>query len=115
MAKIGEDDRDSPLHDFSDRLADARHRKDKATPRAAPKEGLGPAMRVGVELVAALGVGVAIGWSLDRWLGTAPWMMVVFFVLGAAAGVMNVYRYMGGMDAAPGWRRHRPSQNEEEG
>ncbi len=112
---MGKDDRDSPLHDFSDRLADARRRREKAAPKAAPKEGLGAAMRIGVELVAALGVGAAVGWGLDRWLDTAPWLMVVFFVLGAAAGVMNVYRYMSGMDAAPGWRRDGRRQDGEEG
>ncbi len=112
---MGEDDRNGPLHDFSDRLADARRRRDGKAPKAAPKEGLGAAMRIGVELVAALGVGAAIGWGLDRWLDTAPWLMVVFFVLGAAAGVMNVYRYMSGMDAAPGWRRERRRQDGEEG
>ena len=112
---MGKDDRNGPLHDFSDRLADARRRRDVAAPKPAPKEGLGAAMRIGVELVAALGVGAAIGWGLDRWLGTAPWLMVVFFVLGAAAGVMNVYRYMGGMDASPSYRRGRPPQDGQEG
>ena len=112
---MGEDDRDGPLHDFSDRLDDARRRRDGAAPKPAPKEGLGAAMRIGVELVAALGVGAAVGWGLDRWLDTAPWLMVVFFVLGAAAGVMNVYRYMGGMDASPGYRRGRPPEDGQEG
>jgi len=112
---MGEIDRDDPLHDFSDRLADARRRRDSAAPKPAPKGGLGAAMRIGVELVAALGVGAAIGWGLDRWLDTAPWLMVVFFVLGSAAGVMNVYRYMNGMDAAPGWRRGQRPQDGQEG
>ncbi len=106
---MSKDNNDDPLHDISGRLADARRRREGEAPEAAPKEGLGAAMRIGVELVAALGVGAAIGWGLDRWLDTAPWLMVVFFVLGAAAGVMNVYRYMSGMDAAPGWRRGRGS------
>ncbi|MGH6952806.1 MAG: AtpZ/AtpI family protein [Alphaproteobacteria bacterium] len=50
------------------------------------------AFRIAVELVAGLAVGVAIGWVLDRWLGTGPWLLVLFFFLGAAAGVLNVYR-----------------------
>jgi ATP synthase protein I len=37
-------------------------------------------------------VGVAIGFFLDRWLGTWPWLFLVFFVLGSVAGVLNVYR-----------------------
>jgi ATP synthase protein I len=45
-----------------------------------------------VEVVSALVVGVGIGWALDRWLGTWPWLFLVFFVMGSAAGVLNVYR-----------------------
>ena len=52
-------------------------------------------MRVGVELVSALVVAVAIGWYLDRWLHTAPVLLVVFVLLGGAAGVANVWRLMG--------------------
>ena len=66
--------------------------------------GFGMAFRVGVELVAALGVGVGIGLLLDRWLETAPWFLVVFFFLGAAAGVLNVYRVASGMGLAAGYR-----------
>lgn len=56
---------------------------------------MGVGMRVGVELVAALVVGVAIGWGLDRWLGTMPLFLVIFVLLGGAAGIMNVWRMMG--------------------
>ena len=59
--------------------------------------GLGVAFRIGVELVAALVVGVGIGLLLDNWLGTGPWFLVAFFFLGAAAGVLNVYRAASGI------------------
>lgn len=62
------------------------------------------ALRLGVEIVAALIVGVGIGLLLDRWLGTAPWMLLLFFVLGSAAGMMNVYRVMSGQGYAAGYR-----------
>ena len=42
--------------------------------------------------MAALAVGVGIGWLLDRWLGTLPLFLLIFFFLGAAAGLLNVYR-----------------------
>lgn len=48
--------------------------------------------RAGVEVVAALVVGAGLGWFLDRWLGTFPWLFLLFFVLGSAAGILNVYR-----------------------
>jgi ATP synthase protein I len=53
---------------------------------------LSQALRLGVELVAGVAVGGFIGWALDRFLGTAPVLMVLFFGLGAAAGIMNVVR-----------------------
>jgi ATP synthase protein I len=49
-------------------------------------------VRVGVEMVSALVVAVAIGWGLDRWLGTTPVFLGVFVLLGGAAGVLNVWR-----------------------
>jgi ATP synthase protein I len=82
--------------DFDRRLREARARQDRET---APKRrgGLpggawGIGFRVGVELVSALAVGLVIGWALDRWLGTGPWLLMLFVVLGGAAGVLNVYR-----------------------
>jgi ATP synthase protein I len=53
---------------------------------------LGLGLRVGAELVAALLVGVAIGWGLDRVLGTRPVFLGVFILIGGAAGVLNVWR-----------------------
>jgi ATP synthase protein I len=52
----------------------------------------GFAFRIGVELVVALVVGAGIGWLLDRWLGTGPFLFLLFFFLGAAAGILNVFR-----------------------
>lgn len=60
----------------------------------------GVAFRLVAELVSGLVVGGGIGWLLDRWLGTSPWLLVVFFVLGAAAGIMNVFRAAREMNAA---------------
>ena len=54
-------------------------------------------MRIGTELVAALAVGVGVGYALDLWLGTKPWLMVAFFFLGSATGIYNVYRVTASM------------------
>lgn len=53
---------------------------------------MGIAFRFTTELVAALVVGGGIGWGFDRLLGTRPVFLVLFFVLGAAAGIRNVMR-----------------------
>lgn len=86
------DDRDS----LTKRLKAARDRQglDKARDGqgALPTSAWGFGLRAGVEVVSALVVGVGLGLLLDRWLGTWPWLFLVFFVLGAAAGVLNIYR-----------------------
>lgn len=45
-----------------------------------------------IELVAAVLVGAFGGHWLDRWLGTTPWLFLIGFVLGAAAGFLNIFR-----------------------
>ncbi len=57
-----------------------------------PNTSMGLALRLGVELVTGLAVGGGIGWLLDQWLGTLPLFLLLFFFLGAAAGIMNVFR-----------------------
>ena len=97
---------DEPLKDFDARLRRARG---EAGPVAdgpegggeKPMTGLAMGLRIGTELVAALVVGVGIGYLLDRWLGTTPWLMVVFFFLGSAAGMLNVYRAAASIGHAP--------------
>ncbi len=50
-------------------------------------------------------IGVAIGLGLDYWLDTQPWFMIVFFFLGAAAGMLNVYRTVTGIGHAVGYEK----------
>lgn len=63
----------------------------------APQTALGLALRVSVELVSAIAVGCAIGWALDEWLDTRPFIMVAFLFIGGAAGILNVYRMATGL------------------
>ena len=66
---------------------------------------MGIGFRIGVDVAAALAVGLGIGYLLDVWLGTKPWLLVVFFFLGAGAGILNVYRAVMGMGYQVGFRR----------
>ena len=81
---------------FEERLRAARNRQGLDAPvRTGDEPGPSPwgiGLRVGVELVSALVVGVGIGWLLDRWLGTRPIFLAIFVLLGGAAGVLNVWR-----------------------
>jgi ATP synthase protein I len=54
--------------------------------------GMAYGMRMATELVSAVIVGGLIGYALDWWLNTKPWLFLLFFVLGFAAGVLNVLR-----------------------
>lgn len=71
--------------------------------KAEAGNGLGIALKIGVEFVSAVGVGVAIGLFLDYLLETKPWLMVVFFILGSAAGFLNIFRVMSGFGYAAGY------------
>ncbi len=81
---------------FERRLREARARAQTAQARdtSGPQrsEAMGAGLRIAVELTAAVGVGTGIGIVLDRWLGTQPWLLIVFFILGCMAGFLNVYR-----------------------
>jgi ATP synthase protein I len=63
--------------------------------RAATASGYAKGFRLSSELVAGVVVGAGIGWLIDRWLGISPWGFIVFFLLGFAAGVLNVMRSAG--------------------
>jgi ATP synthase protein I len=80
---------------FDKRLRDARakHGLDKGEGDAKlPSGAWGVGFRAGVEVFSALVVGVVLGLLLDRWLGTWPWLFLLMFVMGSAAGILNVYR-----------------------
>lgn len=93
--------------DFDARLRAARARENVVSKRVesqdgAARTGMGLGFRIAIELVAGVAVGTGIGYVLDRAFGSRPWLMVVFFFLGAAAGVLNVYRAAKGLDDSVG-------------
>jgi ATP synthase protein I len=73
--------------------------------RPPPGTAVGLALRIGVELVSALAVGGGIGWLLDRWLGSRPWLMVTCFLAGGIAGMLNVYRVVRRLGYSAGYRK----------
>ena len=80
--------------DFKTRLKIAKSKIKKQDLSNNEKRGsfMGNAFKLGTELVAAVGVGTIIGFILDSWFGTKPWLIIVFFFLGSAAGMLNVIK-----------------------
>ena len=80
--------------DFKTRLKIAKSKIKKQSLPSSEKRGsfMGNAFKLGTELVAAVGVGTIIGFILDNWFDTKPWLIIIFFFLGAAAGILNVIR-----------------------
>ena len=98
-----------PTETLDKRLAEARGRAHESSQESdeknlQPGNALGLAFRIGVELVSAVAIGLAIGWLLDRWLDTKPWLMLVFIFTGGAAGILNVYRMASGFGYAVGYQ-----------
>jgi len=69
--------------------------------RATTASGYARGFRLSSELVAGVLVGAGLGWGIDRLFGVAPWGLIVFLLLGFAAGVLNVMR-SAGVVASPG-------------
>ena len=80
--------------DFKTRLKIAKSKIRKQVQSDSEKRGsfMGSAFKLGTELVAAVAVGTIIGFILDSWFDTKPWLIIIFFFLGAVAGILNVIR-----------------------
>ena len=80
--------------DFKTRLKIAKSKIKNQFENDKEKRGsfMGNAFKLGTELVAAVLVGTIIGFILDTWFDTKPWLIIIFFFLGAAAGMLNVFR-----------------------
>ena len=80
--------------DFKTRLKIAKSKMKKQVLLDSEKRGsfMGSAFKLGTELVSAVAVGTIIGFILDSWFDTKPWLIIIFFFLGAAAGILNVIR-----------------------
>jgi ATP synthase protein I len=92
------------------RLDEARAKRGNGQPATgsgdpALQQGMALGLRIGVEFVVAIALALALGWGLDRWLGTGPWGMIILFFLGVGAGMVNVYRAVAGIKVPVGYRR----------
>ena len=110
---MNEREKNDPLRELGERLDKARAARPGPVGRESRNDtSTGSALafgwRIGIELLGAIVVAVFIGWAIDHWLGTRPWGMVVFFFLGIAAGMLNVYRAVTGLGRAVGFKQDAP-------
>jgi len=83
------------LKDISTRLKSAKKKFSKnydKNPQASGSSLLGVAFKMSTELVAAVLIGTFIGFILDSWFDTKPILIIIFFLMGVAAGITNVFR-----------------------
>ena len=81
--------------DFKTRLKIAKDKiknYSKITNNNQNSSFMGSAFKLGTELASAVIVGTIIGFILDTWFGTKPWLIIVFLFLGSAAGILNVIK-----------------------
>ena len=82
------------LKEISTRLKIAKKKikKIKKENGSSNAASLGKALKISTELVASVVVGSTIGFLLDNWFDTKPLLTICFFIMGVAAGILNVFR-----------------------
>ena len=82
------------LKEISARLEIAKRnvKKNSINSKSSNAASLGKALKISTELVAAVGVGTLLGFILDNWFDTRPWLTICFFFIGVAAGILNVIK-----------------------
>ena len=82
------------LKEITSRLEIAKKniRKNEIMNKGSNATSLGKAFKISTELVAAVVVGTTLGFILDNWFGTKPWLTICFFFIGAVAGILNVIK-----------------------
>tara|TARA_B100000427_G_scaffold107223_1_gene88889 strand:+ start:142 stop:420 length:279 start_codon:yes stop_codon:yes gene_type:complete len=74
------------------KIAKSKAKTRESVKNSESKSGMGVAFKMSTELVSAVLVGTIIGFILDNWFGTKPWLILIFFFVGVTAGIMNVFR-----------------------
>ena len=82
------------IRDITTRLeiAKRKNEKYKKSIKSSNAASLGKALKISTELVAAVFVGSTIGFLLDNWFDTKLLLTICFFIIGVAAGMLNVFR-----------------------
>ena len=74
------------------KIAKSKFKKKNPSDEDDKKSSFGKAFQLSTELVSAVLVATIIGFILDNWFDTKPWLIIIFFFIGVTAGIMNVIR-----------------------
>ncbi len=74
------------------KIAKSKYKNKNQSNNDNEKSSFGKAFQLSTELVSAVLVATIIGFILDNWFDTKPWLIIIFFFIGVAAGIMNVVR-----------------------
>ena len=74
------------------KIAKSKYKDKNQSNKNNEKSSFGKAFQLSTELVSAVLVATIIGFILDNWFDTKPWLIIIFFFIGVAAGIMNVVR-----------------------
>ena len=84
---------DNQIKELKERIETAKTKNSTST-KKTKQSGAGFGFKISTEIIAALVIGVGIGLIVDKYLGTKPFGLIIFFIFGAIAGFLNVYRVM---------------------
>ena len=85
-------DDEHKLNQLNQKIEAAKSKNQSESHSSIPPSQLGKVMKLTVEIVAAVGIGVGIGILLDNFFNTRPLFIIIFFLLGGCAGILNVFR-----------------------
>ena len=74
------------------KIAKSKYKNKNQSDKGDEKSSFGKAFQLSTELVSAVLVATIIGFILDNWFGTKPWLIIIFFFIGVATGIINVIR-----------------------
>ena len=82
----------SKIKNLKDRINKLDNSSDLKKNKIENKSGISFGFRIGIEIVSALVIGTTIGIIVDKYLNSKPFGLIIFFILGAMAGFLNIYR-----------------------
>ena len=82
------------IENIKNRIKNLEESQSSNKDKQSSKSGISFGFRIGVEIVAAIIVGTSIGIIVDKYMNTKPFGLIIFFIFGALAGFLNIYRVM---------------------